>query len=1084
MLRKTLATSAALLLLSLSSAHAGVHESIAKKPFAQAADLGGETRQLYIIQMEDPPALALHKQTLRRSGVAAEVSERFDPQADDVRRYINQLQAKQNALLLSLNLWDQQVYSYSYTLNGIAVKLTPTQAQQLRLHKGVNRVWEDKRRPVATSDSPGFLGLLDRDGGLRNDLGLRGENVIIGVIDSGISPNHPSFADVADPRPKPPLCRSDWAEQSILGMWLCRRFDKRGEVIYAEPTNEWQGICATGPGFTADNCNNKLIGARFYRDGFEQDSEFDEDEFDSPADADGHGTHIASIAAGNEVNASIFGAFAGRISGVAPRARIAVYKACWLEPGASRATCSVADLQKAIEDAVADGVDVINYSIGDLNDSLDDPDDLALLAAADAGVVSAVATGNDGPSALTIQSPATTPWVISVGATSRAGSRVAEAIRITSPASLAKDYESREAGFTPRLTASGPISGQLVLADDGSSDTPDSVTAGTEFDACSPLQNSSAVSGNIVLIQRGGCNFDRKLAIAGQAGARAAVVFSNDMQLIVMDGDPTLVNIPAVMIGQADGQLLRDKLLAAETVELTLDKALFVRLVEDGNVMGSFSGRGPSFGDSDFLKPDLVAPGTAILGAQTPNVANGYRGEQYQYLSGTSQATPHVAGTAALLKEAHPEWSPAEIKSALMTSSRQDILKEDGRRPADPFDMGAGHIVPNTAVDPGLLYPLDNREYDAYLCTIGLQRITDAECRALAAAGFRQDARDINLPSIAITELVGEVEVTRRVVNPGAPAQFTLETSVPEGIELQVTPETLTLGADESAEFTLRFSATGSGVNEWHYGNIRWVNENHQVYSPFVVQPTLFSLTKEIFGSGSSGSVELPVSFGYSGEYAARINGLILPCVLPDQIKDDDQCINTEAATVISETDKNYVWQDEPPVSVKRFLINVPEADDELLRIALYDELTDGAHDLDLYLYYCDEYVLADFCPISGRSLVASSVEPNTSNEMVEVFNPAAGQWVIDVHAYNTEGDGPANFRLYSWAFGSDIAAGNLRLGNVPAGATAGTTINMSASWSDLPEGLWLGGVSHSGAGGTRLGLTVVEIDNRPPLSD
>ena len=262
---------------------------------------------------------------------------------------------------------------------------------------------------------------------------------------------------------------------------------------------------------------------------------------------------IRSIAAGNAVEARIYDKSLGRISGIAPRARVAAYKACWLQPGAARASCSVADLAKAIEDAVADGVDIINYSIGDRNDSLDDPDDLALLAATEAGVLSVAATGNDGPSLLTIQSPATTPWVISVGATSRPGSRLSQAVRVTAPATLARDYEAREGGFTPSLQDRGPISGLLVLVNDGSTETEDD-DEGTLFDACTAPVNSGELQNNIALIQRGYCNFDVKIANAQRAGAKAVVMFNNEAELLVMDGDPSLVNIPATLIGQADGQ--------------------------------------------------------------------------------------------------------------------------------------------------------------------------------------------------------------------------------------------------------------------------------------------------------------------------------------------------------------------------------------------------------------------------------------------------------------------------------------------------------------------------------------------------
>jgi hypothetical protein len=488
--------------------------------------------------------------------------------------------------------------------------------------------------------------------------------------------------------------------------------------------------------------------------------------------------------------------------------------------------------------------------------------------------------------------------------------------------------------------------------------------------------------------------------------------------------------------------------------------------------------------DSDFLKPDVVAPGTAILGGQTPDVANGFRGELYQYLTGTSQSAPHVAGTAALLKEAHPDWSPAELKSALMTSARQDILKEDAISRATPFDMGAGHIVPNSAFNPGLLYPVEIQEYDAYLCTIGRQRLTKKQCARLANDGYAQDARDINLPSVAITELTGSVTVTRRVTNPGPSAQFRAETRVPDGISLEVNPASLSLGTGESAEYTLQFRSDGTGLDRWHHGSISWVNDSHRVYSPFVVQPTLFSAAPEVIGTGATGNLQVPVSFGYGGSYAARVNGLFLPCVLPDSDLSDAECVNTEAAIVTDDPQDNYVFvAQDPPSSVRRFTINVPETDDELLRIALFDELTSGADDLDIYLYYCPASATPDQCELSEEGLVDLSATPDTSREQIDVLNPAAGTWVIDVHGYATESRNGSRFRLYAWSFGSDSDAGNTMLSDVPASATAGVTAELTINWNSLAQGLWLGGVAHyddpANPDDIPLALTVIEVDNR-----
>lgn len=1055
-------------------------------PSVVAADTStapGEKR-LYIVQFTDPSAIAMHNSSANkrlreyRQGVR---SDRFDPDADHVRRYLNRLQAAQNSALLEMNLWNDRIYSYSYTFNGVAVRMTAADADRLRLRRDVANVWEDFRRTVATSDSPAFLGLLDTQGGLRSDLKLTGEDVIIGIIDTGIAPGHPSFSDRTQARKMPRLCKA--LEGTLLGLWLCRRYTESDGILYSAPPSDWRGICQTGPGFSATDCNNKIIGARFYRKGFDENyANPDPNDFDSPADADGHGTHVASIAAGNAVNASVFGKSVGQISGMAPRARVAVYKACWLEEGLSRASCSVADLQKAIEDAVADGVDIINYSIGDANASMADPDDLELLAAVEAGIVSVVSAGNKDAdkSAYTIESPATTPWVISVGATSRAGERVAEAIRINQPESLANLYESREAGITPPLTTYGPLTGKLILANDGSTVVPDDENeTGTIFDGCTPLENFTEIRGNVALVQRGYCNFDQKIAIAADAGAIAVVVFSNDMQLLVMTGDAALVNIPAVMIDQANGQLLRDALLAGNAVEITLDKSQFVTFEDDGNVMGTFSGRGPSFGDSDFLKPDLVAPGTAILGGQTPDVANGFRGESFQYLSGTSQSAPHVAGIAALIKQAQPDWGPAEIKSALMTTSRQNIRKENNRGPANPFDMGAGHIVPNSAIDPGLLYPVDTQAYDEYLCTIGVERLPPEQCQELALTGYSNIARNINLPSVAVTELAGSVKVKRRVTNAGPPAQFTVETNVPEGISLEVAPASLSLTTGESADFTLTFRSDGTGLDQWLHGNFSWVNNAHRVYSPFVVQPTAFSAPEYSLGEGASGSLTIPVGISYSGQYSAGVNGLFLPCVLPATVQPDNSCINTGSASVAEDAsqDKVYSYQDDPPDWVKRFTINTEDTDNELLRVALFsaDAMTDGDADLDLYLYYCG--VSGGPCVIFDQEPYASATA-DTTDELIDVAKPLTGTWVIDVHGHSTADGNPADFRLYAWAFGSDIAANNLTLSNIPASAEPGVNTDIAAGWDNLAVGLWLGGITHYGDGGAPLATTVIEIDN------
>ena len=414
----------------------------------------------YIVQLTDPPAVAYRG---GKNGLAAtrpHRGEKLEVDDPDVREYGRHLVRQHDAALESVGAYYEKIYSYRYAFNGFAARMTELQAQKLRARRNVLNVWQDRMRYLYTNDSAGSLGLFNRNSGLRTGLGLQGDGVVIGVIDSGIAPEHPSFSDRRE-KPKPRLCRSSWAENSLLGLWLCYRFrNPRFEMMFSPPAG-WRGRCEAGETsadrFSSASCNNKLIGARYYIDGFLESNPLDENEFISPRDADGHGTHIASTAAGIEVGAALAGNNVARISGMAPRAHIAAYKACWLEPGQTRGSCSTADLQRAIEDAVADGVDIINYSVGNTDISISDPDDLALLAAAEAGVLSVVAAGNDGPTPGTILSPAGAPWVLTVGAASRPGTRFQEALRVNAPTNVAGQYVQQEATFTPPPRDEGTI---------------------------------------------------------------------------------------------------------------------------------------------------------------------------------------------------------------------------------------------------------------------------------------------------------------------------------------------------------------------------------------------------------------------------------------------------------------------------------------------------------------------------------------------------------------------------------------------------------------------------------------------------
>lgn len=1010
---------------------------------------------VYIVQLDGEPAVAAPQ--VRRTLQAG----RFDARHAAVRRHADRLVADHDQLLAAVGA--DKVYSYRYTLNGFAARLTQAQARKLAAQPGVRRVWQDRLKPVSTNASGSALGLNSPDGGLTGALGLRGDGVIIGVIDSGITPGHPSFSDLQAPK-QPRVCRSAWAESSLLGLWLCKRFRNRESTVVFERPADWTGACEAGPGFDAGDCNNKVIGARFYVDGFLGEYTLDANEFLSPRDADGHGSHIASTAAGVTTRASIGGTRVAAIRGMAPRAWVAVYKACWLEPGALRGACSTADLTRAIEDAVADGVDIINYSLGS-DDGITDPDDLALLAATEAGVLVVAAAGNEGPAAGTIGSPAAAPWTLAVGAATRSGDVFQTALAVNEPASLAGPVSIIEAGFTPSLGSTGAITADLVLADDGTTATFDDGFAGTTDDACESLANGDEVEDQVVLVARGGCTFATKFANAEAAGARAVVVYNNLGAPIIMVGTRNAVGIPAVMVSRDDGDRLAAALDAGDTVEVTLERGRLRTVGDPARRLEALSARGPNFWVPDVLKPDVVAPGVNILGAHTPDAANNQRGERFQYLSGTSMAVPHVAGVAALLKQAHPDWSPAALHSALVTSADPDVRLPDGSA-AGPFDTGGGYIRPNLAVAPGLVYDRTAADYDAFLCGAGEPR-ADVDCNALVAAGRPTDGTDLNLPSIAVGDLVASRTVRRRVTNVGEPASWVANIEAPPGIGVTVTPATLSLGTGETAEFEVRFEATALvPLGGWQTGALAWTSDNTVVRSPLAVRSLPFAATGFVAGSGADGSADIAARAGYTGSYGVGIGGFdvagqgqpaAVRALLSGAFVADDGNLATPYRFVA------------PggllPGDVRRIPIAVP-AGTKLLRVELRNEDTDGEHDLDLYVYQCPGYVTCverdDLLPSAGPD----------SNEIVDLIDPPAGEYFIDVHGFATAGSG-ATFDVSVWALGPD--RGNATA-TAPANVLTGDDLTVGVAWQGLPAGRNLALITHRDATDD-LAYTLVEVE-------
>lgn len=885
----------------------------------------------------------------------------------------------------------EKVHSYVNAINGFSALVSYDEALALASHKEVAAVYPDELRQPTTDNTPDFLGLTGPASPWKT--GYLGKGVVVGVIDTGIWPEHPSFGGAGFPTPP------------VSGI-PCEF-----------------GNTAHNPDDAAFTCNNKLIGARQVLPTYRAVITTQPFEFDSARDDNGHGTHTAATAAGNSgVSASVLGIDRGVVSGIAPRAHIIAYKGLGTLGGFT------SDLAAAIDIAVADGVDVINYSIGSSSFAIG-ADDIAFLFAADAGVFVATSNGNSGPGAATTGSPASVPWLTSVGAS-------------THDRTFEGSASSNDGGwefFGASITAG---TDELPLVD--------SADAGSEL--CNPGDlNSAAVSGKIVLCKRGAIARVAKSEAVYLAGGAGMILYnSNDAESQVTDTHW----VPSVHINNTDGLVIKSYIAAAAAPVARINGGEATPW--PGSVMADFSSRGPNRLSPDIIKPDVTAPGVNVLAGASPFPGPGsVPGELFQSISGTSMSSPHVAGIFALIKQAHPDWTAAMAKSALMTSSRQDVLKEDGSTPADPFDMGAGHIDPGAVVhkgsafQPGLVYDAGLFEYVAFTCGADLGVFTSGTCDFLDRIGVPMDPSDLNLPSIGVADLAGSQTVTRTVTSVAQDRGWQTYRAVvdaPAGYTVTVSPERIRLRRGQSATFEVTITNVSAPADVWRFGSLTWTSNRADVYSPIAVKASLFSAPDLVTGIGETGTTSFDVSFGYTGDYTAAAHGL-------------------EAANVTSDNvaqDPDQTFDPDDGFSNEHDVVVVSGA--ALLRFAMPPGATEEGADLDLFLYDPD-----------GKQVAAST--NGGTDELIEIVNPAPGTWKLYVHGWLTSEDG-SNYDLFNWVV-SATPGGNLSINSAPSSATIGTTGTIEVGWTGATAGEWhLGAVSHSDGGGV-IGLTLVEVDNR-----
>ncbi|XP_061356781.1 subtilisin-like protease SBT1.5 [Gastrolobium bilobum] len=705
------------------------------------------------------------------------------------------------------------IHTYQTVFHGFSAKLSTLEAQKLQSLSHVITLIPEQVRHLHTTRSPQFLGLkiADRAGLLKeSDFG---SDLVIGVIDTGICPERQSFND-RDLGPVPP---------------------------------KWKGQCVAGKNFPASSCNRKLIGARYFCGGYEAtNGKMNETlEYRSPRDSDGHGTHTASIAAGRYVfPASTLGYAKGMAAGMAPKARLAVYKVCW------NGGCYDSDILAAFDAAVSDGVDVASLSVGGVVVPYYlDVIAMGAFGASEAGVFVSASAGNGGPGGLTVTNVA--PWVTTVGAGTIDRDFPAD-VKLGNGKTIGGVSVYGGPGLTP-----GRLYPIVYAGSEGGGD-------GYSSSLC--LEDSldpKFVKGKIVVCDRGINSRAAKGEVVKKAGG-VGMILANG----VFDGEGLVADchvLPATSVGAVGGDEIR-KYISTASQSRSPPTATIIfkgtRLgIRPAPVVASFSARGPNPESPEILKPDVIAPGLNILAAWPDSIApsgihSDERRTEFNILSGTSMACPHVSGLAALLKAAHPDWSPAAIRSALMTTAYTvdnrggSMLDESTGNVSSVFDYGAGHVHPEKAMNPGLIYDISTYDYVDFLCNSNytaknIKVITRkvADCSGAKKAGH---AGNLNYPSLsAVFQQYGKHKMSthfiRTVTNVGDPnSVYKVTIRPPAGMVVTLEPETLSFRRlGQKLNFLVRVQARAvklsPGSSSVKSGSIVWSDGKHTVTSPLVV---------------------------------------------------------------------------------------------------------------------------------------------------------------------------------------------------------------------------------------------------------
>ncbi|MDT8321269.1 MAG: S8 family serine peptidase, partial [Xanthomonadales bacterium] len=738
--------------------------------------------QRYIVELNDLP-LALYDgrplaasrpgdiRRLKATTLAVTGGAKLNPRSPQARAYLEYLEERHEAFRTEArNLLGnpvRPVHVYRAAVNGMALNLTEADAAALADSPLVKSIRPDTRHRLETFAGPAWIGgaaIWSGDSGFAPQ---RGEGVVVGLIDSGVNWESPSFGDT-------PL----------------------DGFTFVNPYGEQLGLCNE----EEVECNDKLVGVY----DFVEDDPSTEDvveEFNNGRDNSGHGSHVASIAVGNPVSVLLRGSVNANLTGVAPRSNLISYRVCFIgdPPGPDSGGCQGSAIFSAIDQAIMDEVDVINYSIG--SDARDpwSPGGVsrAFLNARSAGIVVVTSAGNSGPNPQTIGSPANAPWMVAVGNathdtvlgsvvenlsggdTSPPGDLIGASL--TDGTGLHEIVHARD--FGSALCGTGPAELQPSC---------DSNTGATN-----PWDGETPFAGKIVVCDRGTYGRIEKGKNVFLAGAVGYILANTDA-----DGESIISDehcLPTSHVGDQDGDSLRDWLASGSAHQGSLSGFKLAADERLADLVSDRSSRGPALAPvQDVLKPNLIAPGTSILAALD-------EGQQFGLLSGTSMASPHVAGAAALIKSVHPDWGANQIASAIETTATPELARVGGGTPASPHERGSGRPQLGEAVNAGLYLPVSGTQFNT----------------ANPAAGG--DPKSLNLAGLVDSKCRESCSFQRTVTDlMGGGSWTAVAEGFPPGVLATVVPSAFNLANGGSRQLTVSVDLADSGiVGEWVSGSVR-----------------------------------------------------------------------------------------------------------------------------------------------------------------------------------------------------------------------------------------------------------------------